>query len=176
MDAKVLEVAGKLAGLAGLSVAAILLLFRDIVRRNIFPRLSAQDAYRLIRLLAILAFIVAMSGITTWGYLQGHQAIQSKGTDSSETEVARQRLLGVARRAVDESSNEPIQQAALTISGRPESYVSEDNGNFRITIQPGMITDRSVRIRVGKEGYVAWDRSVGVPVENLVIQMRRSTK
>ena len=50
MDAvHVLEVVGKVAGLGGISLGVVLLIFREAIRKNIFPTLPADHAYRLIR-------------------------------------------------------------------------------------------------------------------------------
>src|SRR5687768_8874305 len=44
----VLETVAKVAGIGGIALGVVLLLFREVVRKNIFPKLSPQDAYRLL--------------------------------------------------------------------------------------------------------------------------------
>jgi hypothetical protein len=171
MDTHLLELAGKIAGLAGISVAAALLLFREVIRRNILPRLSQRDAFSLIRLLCILMFILSACGIATWGYIQTVRESPRNEIRNSVHEA--KQPLAVAGRAVDEASDDPIGQAAVTISGRAESYVTEDNGNFRIQLDASTVLDHRVRIRVSKQNYLTWDGSVEVPGENLIIQLRR---
>lgn len=68
MDAQVLKVVGAVAGIGGIALALFFWLFRDIVRKNIFPRLTTDQAYRTIRLLMILATVVALAGIASWAF------------------------------------------------------------------------------------------------------------
>lgn len=42
------------------------MLFKDIIAKNIFPKLEKKDAYRLLRLISILIFLIAALGITAW--------------------------------------------------------------------------------------------------------------
>ena len=57
---------GQIAGIGGLALGVFLLLFRDIIRKRIFPQLAKRDAYRLLRLIAILVFLIAAIGIAAW--------------------------------------------------------------------------------------------------------------
>ena len=50
MDPALLEALGKAAGIGGLALGVFLVIFRNIIRKNIFPRLPAESAYRVIRL------------------------------------------------------------------------------------------------------------------------------
>jgi hypothetical protein len=54
MDADVLKVVGQVAGIGGLALGVFLLLFRDIIRKNIFSKLPPAEAYRLLRLITVL--------------------------------------------------------------------------------------------------------------------------
>lgn len=65
----VLEVTGKVAGLGGLSLGVLLLIFRDVIRRNIFPNLAQVQAYRIIRLVVVLTFAIASLGIAASVYV-----------------------------------------------------------------------------------------------------------
>src|SRR5215213_9191974 len=66
MDAEVLKTVGQIAGIGGLALGVFLLLFRDIIRKNIFPQLGKTHAYRLLRLISILIFSIAALGIGAW--------------------------------------------------------------------------------------------------------------
>ena len=62
MDAGLLQLfAG--GGLAGLALAAMLWLYRDIVAKNIFPTLTKTQAFRLLVLIALLFWSVAMAAV-----------------------------------------------------------------------------------------------------------------
>ena len=66
MDAELLQTVGQVAGIAGLAVGALLLVFRQIIAKNIFPSLKKDHAYSLLRLISILVFTVALAGIGAW--------------------------------------------------------------------------------------------------------------
>jgi hypothetical protein len=68
MDIGMLKLFGQIGGLAGLCLGVLLLVFRDIIRKNIFPRLTRELAYRLFRLIAILVWSLAVLGLGTWAY------------------------------------------------------------------------------------------------------------
>lgn len=57
---------GKIAGIAGLALGVFFVLFREIIRKAIFPTLTKPDAYRLLRLITVLIFAVAIAGIGAW--------------------------------------------------------------------------------------------------------------
>ena len=66
MDLDLLKTVGQIAGIGGLALGVLLLVFRQILAKNIFPMLRKDDAYRLLRLMAILVFVVALAGLGAW--------------------------------------------------------------------------------------------------------------
>jgi hypothetical protein len=69
MITSILQVVGATAGLGGLALGVFLIVFRDIIRKNVFPTLSKPHAYYLLRLVAILVWSVALAGLLAWTYL-----------------------------------------------------------------------------------------------------------
>lgn len=61
-----LEKIGQIAGIGGLALGIFLLIFREVLRKNIFPSLNRQQAYNIIKLVLILTFLIAIFGITAW--------------------------------------------------------------------------------------------------------------
>jgi hypothetical protein len=66
MEAELLKTVGQIAGIGGLALGVFLLLFRDIIRKQIFPQLAKRDAYRLLQLIAILVFLIAAIGLAVY--------------------------------------------------------------------------------------------------------------
>lgn len=66
MDAQVLKIVGQVAGIGGLALGVLFLLYRDALRLKIFPKLPPDLGYRLIRLIVVLVFVVALAGIGAW--------------------------------------------------------------------------------------------------------------
>lgn len=65
-----LKVIAQVAGIGGIAIAGAVMVFRDVIRRNIFPKVSPEHAYQLIRLIVILAFLVAILGVSAWVWTQ----------------------------------------------------------------------------------------------------------
>jgi hypothetical protein len=79
MDAKLLEIVGQIAGIGGLALGVLLLAFRDIIRKNIFPKLPPAQAYRLLRLITGAVWSVAVIGILAWVYVStGSRSVVAK--------------------------------------------------------------------------------------------------
>jgi hypothetical protein len=63
-----IQTAVTVGGIGGLGFAIFYLLCRDIIRKKIFPRFTKEQAYNVIRLIIILAFLVTISGLLAWIY------------------------------------------------------------------------------------------------------------
>lgn len=69
METNILKILGQIAGIGGISLGVLLILFRDIIRKNIFPKFKDEKlAYRLLRLIVIVVWSVAIVGIGAWVY------------------------------------------------------------------------------------------------------------
>jgi hypothetical protein len=66
MDTELLKTVGQIAGIGGIALGVFLILFRELIRKSIFPRLSAQQASRLLTLIAVLVWSAALAGIGAW--------------------------------------------------------------------------------------------------------------
>jgi hypothetical protein len=70
MIPEILKTVGQVAGIGGLALGVILVLFREVIRKNIFPNLSKVQAYKLLRMIIILTFLVAIVGIFAWVFYE----------------------------------------------------------------------------------------------------------
>lgn len=95
MEASILKVIGQVAGIGGISIGVLLIIFRNIIRKNIFPKFKNEEAYKIIRLIIILTFVIAVLGIIAWFFtltktgseplkveLVGNQPIENSSTTS----------------------------------------------------------------------------------------------
>jgi hypothetical protein len=80
----------------------------------------------------------------------------------------RSEISGVVREGV---THNPIAGAQITLAGRNDSYMTDDNGNFNIQVQG--LTSEEVRVSLSKIGYAAIDRAVTPPKRGWVIDMFR---
>jgi hypothetical protein len=85
LDSEILKIVGGFAGLGGISLGVFYLLFREVIRKNIFPNLSKDQAYKLLALILILVWSIAVLGIIAWVYM-GHDAPPSFKTNKAVLE------------------------------------------------------------------------------------------
>ena len=93
MDSSLLKTVGQTAGIGGLALGVFLIIFREVIRKNIFPHLAQIHGYRIIRMIVVATFLIASMGIAAWTYVQTIEASGS-GSEPAVTEhesaVARQ--------------------------------------------------------------------------------------
>jgi hypothetical protein len=73
LSSSFVETASAVAGIGGLAISVFLILSREIIRKNIFPNLTRLQAYKIIRLIIILSFVVSMAGLGAWIYNDGKE-------------------------------------------------------------------------------------------------------
>jgi hypothetical protein len=84
METELLKTVGQIAGIGGLSLGAFLILFREIIRKSIFPMLTKERAYRLLRLTAFFVWTVALVGIGAWTWTKMPPESQLPSSSSVE--------------------------------------------------------------------------------------------
>ncbi|MGA2406836.1 MAG: SUMF1/EgtB/PvdO family nonheme iron enzyme [Bacteroidales bacterium] len=62
------KVAGTIAGLAGIVLIVFFLLFKEIIRKNIFPKMTKRQAYRVVIIILFLIWSLAIFVISAWVY------------------------------------------------------------------------------------------------------------
>ena len=70
METDTLKTVGQVAGVGGIALVVFLRLFREVIRKSIFPTLKKDDGYRLLRLITVLVTVVALAGLGTWAWVQ----------------------------------------------------------------------------------------------------------
>lgn len=63
---ELLEKLGRIAGIGGIALGVFMLLFRELIRKNIFPQLEEKRAYKIILHFMYLTFSIAALGIVAW--------------------------------------------------------------------------------------------------------------
>lgn len=69
MELEILKITGQIAGIGGIAIGATIIIFKDVIAKNIFPSLTKTQAYSLLKLIIILTFSIAIIGILSWTYL-----------------------------------------------------------------------------------------------------------
>lgn len=68
-EADLLKYLGRIAGIGGISLGVFLILFREVIRKKIFPSLDKDAAYRLLRMVLLLTWTMALVGIIAWLFI-----------------------------------------------------------------------------------------------------------
>ncbi len=69
-----MRVLGQIAGIGGIALGIFLLLFREVIRKKVFPMLTRDQAYRLLRMVLVLVWSIGVLGITAWSYINTRPA------------------------------------------------------------------------------------------------------
>jgi hypothetical protein len=77
VDAQILRTVGQVGGIGGVALGVLLLVFRDVIRKKIFPTLTKEQAYGLLRLVVLLVWVVALTGIAAWVWVATHPSVSN---------------------------------------------------------------------------------------------------
>lgn len=76
-SAPILKLLGQIAGIGGLALGVFLLVFQNIIGiKKLFPQLTQDHAFRLLRLMVISCFVVTLLGLLT--YIAGEHWLREK--------------------------------------------------------------------------------------------------
>lgn len=140
MESAILKMVG-VAGIGGVTMAVFLYLLREIIRKNIFPLLTKEQAYRLLNLIVILVFVIGVLGIGT--YL----TISLAKPDFANAPKPKQ-LWGYVR----DDKDQPLEGVRVSLDEFPGiTFNTPTDGSFRFDIPDG--NRESIRLRVIKDGY-----------------------
>ena len=74
----ILEKLGKVAGIAGIAVGALVLIFGGIIQKNVFPNMTKEQGFRIIRMMIVAASALAVVGIGAYIYTEYQKTILDK--------------------------------------------------------------------------------------------------
>jgi len=126
MNIEALESLGKIAGIAGISIGALVLIFGSVIRKNIFPGLTKEQGYTVIRMMIIGACVLAVVGIAAWIYVD----IQKNQRDKEAILVSKY-ITGL----VKDVDGKPVVSAEVEVAQYPEAFDRTDgNGKFAVRL------------------------------------------
>jgi hypothetical protein len=126
MDFDILEKLGKVAGIAGITVGAVVIIFSGIIQKKIFPGLTKEQGFRIIKMIILFAGLLAVIGIGAWIY-----------TDYQKNKIDRTNQLKVKHVIgyIKDIDNSPISNVNIEVAQYDEiiDYTDQD-GKFVIKI------------------------------------------
>ena len=121
---EILIIFGKIAGIGGLAIGVLLLLYRDILSKNIFPNLTKEQGYKIIRLIIFVVWSVAILGMAAWVFL-------SINSTNGEKESGNKKVLEITpTRFSDQQPNVEIHITEHYRSRFKFSLVSNENTHW----------------------------------------------
>jgi len=124
MDPAILKTVGEIAGIGGISLGVVLILFRDVIRKNIFPMLGVSEAYKLLRLIIVLAFLIGTLGLAAW-VVTKHDASKTSFTSVTNIGTIQNEFLSVTGQPLNDPELKKLIEQALEMTA---------NGNARASI------------------------------------------
>jgi len=109
MNPGVLRIVGQVAGIGGLALGVFLILFRQLIQKSIFARLTKPQSQYLITLFMLLTFFVTLAGIAAWICAQYLAISSRKGVDAA---IARQGQLILGPNPNDVQAPSKMDQSA----------------------------------------------------------------
>lgn len=156
MEPDILKTAGQIAGIGGLALGVILILFREVIRKKVFPNLSEPDGYRLLRLVLLLAWSVGLVGIGAWIYAR------PAPPPSPEREFT---ISGL----VTDPENNGLATAEVWIVGSEDRAHTSDSGAF--SLHTRSVEGREVVLRVTHGGFRPRTENLKLPSTGLILSL-----
>ena len=162
MDLNALADLGKIAGIAGIAIGALVLIFSSVIRKNIFPGLTTDQGYKVIRMILIFAGLLAFVGIGAWVYLD-----VVKNAREKEGRLVTRYIIG---KVVDEDG-EPIVSANIEVS-QDNSFLDKSDGNGRFALEVKGTGKKYLDVVVKHRSYVSNREKVKVDFENKEMELK----
>ena len=162
MNNDLLVALGKILGIGGIAVGTFLILFREIIRKNIFAVLTKADTYRLMRWITVLVWSVAFLGIAAYVYVAmpgDHRPFRYRGS------------------VRDTVSKSPVANAQISFLGRTDiaPQQTDRNGFFSFTLE-SKEGKFNATVQVRHDSYSVWEKALTLTsdtVEDVLLSTER---
>lgn len=139
MEQELFTTLGGIAGIGGVALGIVFLLFRDVIARSIFPKLTQAQGYKLLRLLTVAVWSIGVIGVIVWALPPGTRdsqaeairgvaviggikdsSIEIRGPTPAIPETLKTQALGTSVRSVGGVATEGgISESKISIEGTP---------------------------------------------------------
>lgn len=150
MDLSFLKELGQVTGVGGVAVGVLLVLFRDVVRKKIFPTLTKSQGQRILILILLLTWSVAVFGLSVWAYVATHN-----GSVDEQTIAHVGKVLG-------ENTQTPIKGAKVTLElgTVPKIAYTDTEGFYKFQLVERVLRDPYIKVLA--EGYEPYERHLSL--------------
>lgn len=147
---------GRIAGIAGISIGALVLIFGSVIRKNIFPGLTKEQAYKVIRMILVFAGVLAFAGLGAWVYLD-----VAKNARAREGKLATRYIIG---NVVDGNGN-PVVSANIEVS-QDNSFLDKTDGKGKFALEIKGMGQKYIDLMVKHKSFVTNREKVKVDFDD----------
>jgi hypothetical protein len=145
---------GQIAGLAGLAVGAVVLVFRSLVEKGL-GGMPAKDRARVVTTIALCAFGIGVAGIAAWTFAgtQGGTSVVTHGAQSPGVVGGRDVSIGIGGSApTGAPAPGPPGAPPPAVAPAPTAPPSDTRIETRGVQSPGVAAGGDVRIQMDGAG------------------------
>ncbi len=171
MELDILKIAGQIAGIGGLALGVFLILYREVIRKSIFPNLTKKQGFQLLVLIVILVWSIAVIGIGAWVYVTTKTSKSEPGpnlnpkvetkSDSSATDTSTIKpvIEKIKLESIIRSKSKPIGNAQITIKIDAQEFPTKTDGDGKFSIKIPKPKSR-YHFEIVTAGFWEWDKSI----------------
>ena len=154
MDYQLFKIAGAIAGIGGLALASVVYIFREVIRKEIFPQLTKEQAYGLLNRIIVLIFIIGVLGIIAYIVVNWRNGIHEGNTNRNDQTATPALVTTELAGTVVDQNERPLQGVQVTLDDLPGMTPVEtsSDGIFILKAIPKKYGEM-VRLRVIAQGY-----------------------
>jgi len=129
----------KYTGIGGLALSVLFVLFKNIIKKNIFPSLSQVQGYKILRLIIILVFVISLVSIIIYFLLDYKTKSNTQTHNGSDTASSTRKLeitgnnnttIQGNNNQITNVSNEPLTYNNYTEDKEPDTLGAFLNKNM----------------------------------------------
>lgn len=142
-------------------------IFREVIRKSIFSKLDPDSGYRLLRLILVLTWSVAVAGVGAW--------LMAKQWERPPAPVAEKVTFKLTGLVTDEQGN-GVAGANVSVVGSGSFAKSDSEGSFASTsvLDADRVgDDQALIVRITKDGFRPMTEHVKLNAKNLIVKMAR---
>ncbi len=159
MNPELLTDLGKIAGIGGICVGALVLIFRSVIHENFLSKMTQEQSYKITNKIITFSGVLVLLGVSSWVYLK------ASGNDVDKSRV-------VIKGTVKDVDNNNLQNIHVNLKsgGQPlGSATTDSDGNFSLSHSGHGKLDALIEIT--GQGYIVYTKNLEINYSEATIQI-----
>lgn len=132
MESDILKVVGQIAGIGGIALGVLLILFREIIKKNVFPTFTKKQGFTIFTLILLLVWSIAIFGIGAWVYNEKTTTSPNKQTDSLSISTVNKTV--IVNGLIADMNGKGIKNVKVFLKELNKTDYTDDNGKYSFSI------------------------------------------